>query len=128
MKHGTFVWNEFMTRDVDATKAFYEKAVGWTFEGMPMAEGTYWVAKSDDQMVAGVMAMPTDDPNFRHVPDHWLPYLEVDDVIARTKQAEAAGATVVKAPFEVPGIGTIVILAQPGGGVVGWMTSVSQPG
>jgi predicted enzyme related to lactoylglutathione lyase len=126
MQHGVFVWNEFMTRDVEGTKAFYTTAVGWRFEGMPMSEGTYWIAKSGDQMVAGIMAMPSDDPRFEHVPDHWLPYLEVDDVIARTKQAESAGATVIKAPFEVPGIGTIVILAQPGGGVVGWMTSVSR--
>jgi predicted enzyme related to lactoylglutathione lyase len=128
MKHGVFVWNEYMTRDVEATKAFYEGVVGWKFEGMPMGDDTYWVAKVGDDMVAGVMTMPSDDPRLEHVPDHWLPYLEVDDVIARCKQAEAAGANIIKAPFEIPGIGTIAILAQPGGGVVGWMTSVSQQG
>lgn len=126
MKHGVFVWNEFMTRDVEATKAFYEATVGWDFEAMPMGEdGTYWIAKVGEDSVAGVMAMPEDDPKFEHVPDHWFAYLEVDDVRKRVEKAKAAGATLVKEPFEIPGIGTIAILTQPGGGVVGWMTSAS---
>lgn len=127
MTHGKFVWNEFMTRDLDATNAFYEKTVGWVFEGMSMGkDGTYWVAKVGDDSVAGVMAMPEDDPKFEHVPDHWFAYLEVDDVHARLAKAKEAGATIVKDPFEILGIGTICILAQPGGGVVGWMTAVSS--
>lgn len=127
MKHGVFVWNEYMTRDVEGTKDFYQKTIGWEFEGMPMGEdATYWIAKVGAESVAGIMAMPKDDPKFEHVPDHWFAYLEVDDVHKRIAAAKQAGATLVKEPFEVPGIGTIAILAQPGGGVVGWMTSVSS--
>jgi predicted enzyme related to lactoylglutathione lyase len=43
-------------------------------------------------------------------------------VDARAKKAVAAGATVMKEPFDIPGVGRIVILRQPGGGAVGWMT------
>ena len=38
--HGTFCWNELMTRDVERAKRFYRDTIGWTFEAMPMDKGT----------------------------------------------------------------------------------------
>ena len=37
--HGTFYWNELMTRDAEKAKAFYGATLGWTFDAMPMPEG-----------------------------------------------------------------------------------------
>ena len=37
-------------------------------------------------------------------------------------QATKAGATVMKPAFDVPGVGRIVILLEPGGAGIGWMT------
>ena len=57
-ENGTFYWNELMTNDLDRAKAFYGAALGWTFEAMPMPEGsTYWVAKQGDRPVGGLMDM-----------------------------------------------------------------------
>ena len=42
------------------------------------------------------------------------------------KKATAAGATVCKELFDVPGVGRIVILKEPGGAMVGWITPVSS--
>jgi predicted enzyme related to lactoylglutathione lyase len=36
--HGTFCWNELMTRDVKRAQKFYEETIGWTFSPMPMAD------------------------------------------------------------------------------------------
>ena len=47
--HGHFYWNELMTRDVEGAKAFYEGTIGWTFEAMPMPDGTYWIIKAGDK-------------------------------------------------------------------------------
>ena len=58
-EHGIFHWNELNTRDVEKAKAFYEKAIGWTFDGMPMQNGTYWVAKVGDKMVGGIFDTKT---------------------------------------------------------------------
>ena len=45
--HGTFCWNELMTRDVDRAKRFYRDTIGWSFEPMEMpGGGTYWCAMS----------------------------------------------------------------------------------
>jgi len=123
-RHGSFHWNELMTHDLAKAKAFYGEAIGWTFEEMPMA-GTmygeaYVIAKAGDQFAGGMYEMK--GPDFANVPDHWLPYLAVDDIDARVKKALAAGANVLREPFDVEGVGRIAILKEPGGAVVGWMT------
>jgi predicted enzyme related to lactoylglutathione lyase len=119
--HGTFHWNELMARDIAAAKKFYADTIGWTYDGMPMPGGqTYWVAKMGDQPVAGLFDIS--GPDYKAVPDGWMPYLAVDDVDARTKKAVAAGARVMKPAFDVPGVGRIVILMEPGGAGVGWIT------
>ena len=119
--HGTFHWNELMARDIAAAKKFYADTIGWTYDGMPMPGGqTYWVAKMGDQPVAGLFDIS--GPDCKMVPDGWMPYLAVDDVDARTKKAVAAGARVMKPAFDVPGVGRIVILMEPGGAGIGWIT------
>jgi predicted enzyme related to lactoylglutathione lyase len=121
--HGTFHWNELMAHDVAAAKKFYSDTIGWSFEGMPTPDGqTYWLAKIGDQPVAGIFDIS--GPEYKGVPDNWMPYLAVDDVDARAKKAVAAGARVMKPAFDVPGVGRLVILMEPGGAAVGWITPV----
>jgi predicted enzyme related to lactoylglutathione lyase len=122
--HGTFYWNELMTRDVERAKKFYADAMGWSYDAMPMpGGGTYWVAKIDNQPVGGVFDISA--PEFGPVPESWMSYIAVDDVDARTAKAVKAGAKVMKPAFDVPGVGRIVILMEPGGAGIGWMTPVS---
>ncbi|MCG8545353.1 MAG: VOC family protein [Alphaproteobacteria bacterium] len=118
--HGKFHWNELMTRDVERAKAFYENAIGWTFNGMEMPEGTYWVAMVGEEPAGGMFEMKGDD--FEGVPDHWMAYLSVDDVDACVAKATADGATIMRPPFDVEGIGRIALLKEPGGAAIGWMT------
>jgi predicted enzyme related to lactoylglutathione lyase len=118
--HGSFYWNELMTRDAEKAKAFYGGTLGWTFDSMPMPDGTYWVAKVGDKAVGGLF--PIKGPMFDGVSEHWFPYIAVDDVDARVKKAEKAGAKVMRPPWDAPGVGRIAILQEPGGAMVGWMT------
>jgi predicted enzyme related to lactoylglutathione lyase len=119
--HGTFNWNELMTRDAERVKKFYGDTIGWTFDAMPMPEGgTYWVAYMGEQAVGGIF--PMSGPDFEGDPEQWMAYLAVDDVDARVRKATAAGATVCRPAFDVPGVGRMVILEQPGGAMVGWIT------
>jgi hypothetical protein len=118
--HGNFHWNELVTRDVEKAKEFYGSTIGWTFEGMPMPDGTYWVAKMEGKPVGGLF--PIAGPQWDGVPEHWMAYLAVDDVDARVKKAMAAGAKLMRPAFDIPGVGRIAILTEPGGAGVGWMT------
>jgi uncharacterized protein len=118
--HGHFYWNEFLTRDTERAKKFYGALLGWTFDPMPMPQGgTYWVAKQDRTPVAGLYVMADMPPQ---VPEHWFPYIGVDDVDARVKKAVASGARLMKPVFDVPGVGRIAILTVANGAGIGLMT------
>ncbi len=119
--HGTFFWNELMSRDAEASKTFFAETLGWTFDAMPAPNsGNYWIAKADGKAVAGIM--PLDGPQFASVPEAWLAYIAVDDVDARIKTATAKGAVVMRPPLEVPGVGRIAIIKDARGVPIGWMT------
>ena len=123
--HGTFYWNELMTRDAEKAKAFYAATLGWTFDAMAMPEGgTYWMAKVGDKPVGGILTM--DGAQFEGMPEHWFAYIAVDDVDAGVGQAEAAGGEILRPAFDVPGVGRIVILEDVNGAAMGWMTPVAQ--
>ena len=123
--HGTFCWNELMTRDVEGAKRFYRDTIGWSFEPMEMpGGGTYWCAMLDRKPVAGLLSLAS--PEFDGVPESWMSYLAVDDVDQRVAKAVKAGAKLMKPIFDVPGVGRIAILMQPGGAGIGWMTPVTD--
>ena len=122
--HGTFYWNELMTRDVERAKKFYADTMGWSFDAMPMSGGTtYWVAKMGGDSVGGIFDIS--GPDYKGVPETWMCYIAVDDVDARVQKAVKAGAKLMKPIFDVPGVGRIAILMEPGGAGVGWMTPAS---
>jgi uncharacterized protein len=119
--HGTFYWNELMARNVEGAKAFYADTIGWSFDAMPMPSGdSYWVAKMGEQPVAGIFDIS--GAEFNGIAEGWMPYIAVDNVDARTAKALKAGAKVMKPAFDVPGVGRILILMEPGGAAIGWMT------
>ena len=82
--------------------------------------GTYWVAKLGDKAVGGLF--PLVSPQFDGAPEAWMSYLAVDDVDARVKKAQAAGAKLMRPIFDIPGVGRIAILTEPGGAGIGWIT------
>jgi uncharacterized protein len=119
--HGKFYWNELMTRNVEGAKKFYADTLGWSFDAMPMPSGgTYWLATIGGEPVGGIFDIS--GAEYQDVPESWMPYIAVDNVDARVKKAIAAGAKLMKPAFDVPGVGRIAILMEPGGAGVGWMT------
>jgi len=59
---------------------------------------------------------------FEGLPEGWLGFIAVDDVDARVGKATRAGATLMRPVFDVPNVGRIAILREPGGAGIGWMT------
>ena len=86
----------------------------------PMPNFTYTVARSGDKMVAGIMdKAKTGAPD---MPNHWMAYIGVDDVDAAAARVAGAGGTVLQDCFDVPNVGRIAIVQDPGGAVIGLMT------
>jgi predicted enzyme related to lactoylglutathione lyase len=119
-EHGSFHWNELNTRDPTGACDFYGKALGWTFDAMPMPDSTYYLAKVGDKIVGGIFEMT--GPQFDGIPAHWFAYIAVDDVDARVAAATKLGAAIMRAPWDIAGVGRIAIVKDPTGAVVGWMT------
>ena len=64
----------------------------------------------------------TSSSEYDGVPESWMAYIAVDDIDTRLRKAAQAGAKVMKEPLDVPGVGRIAILSEPGGAGIGWMT------
>ena len=86
-------WNEVLTRDANAGKAFYPAVFGWV-AGRPSFDGapdTYTVWELDGKPVGGMMQM-TDDYFPAEMPPHWgvcFAVANCDDTLAK---AQALGA------------------------------------
>jgi uncharacterized protein len=118
--HGVVCWSELAVRDIARAQKFYAETLGWRFEAMPAPDMTYWIILSGEARVGGMFEMT--GPQFEGVPEHWLTYIAVDDIDARLKKAIDAGAKICKEAFDIPGVGRMAVLAEPGGAVVAWMT------
>ena len=118
---GAFHWNELMTRDVRKAKDFYAKTLGWTYDDVPMGDmyGMYSMIKLGEQMIGGMFEMK--GPMFEGQPDHWMPYIAVADVDALMKKVKDAGGTVVREPWDIPGVGRTALVTDAGGAMTGWM-------
>ncbi|HHJ15743.1 MAG TPA: VOC family protein [Gammaproteobacteria bacterium] len=122
-QHGAFSWNELMTTDVEAAKAFYGSLFGWTLEGMQTNDMAYTMAKAGDREVAGLMAMP---PEAGTMPPTWGAYVTVDDVEASAKQAEALGGKIMLAPRDIPDVGRFCVICDPQGATLSLITYINK--
>ena len=122
--HGSIHWSELISSDVEGSKAFFAAQAGWRYDGMDMGTGKYWVAMQGERPVAGIM--PIEMLEAEGIPPHWMTYIAVDDIDKVVAATEAAGGTIVRPAFDVPGVGRIAMLQDPGGAVVGMMTPAPQ--
>ena len=114
-EHGMFSWNELMTDDIDAAKAFYSEVFGWSIEDVPMPGMTYSLVKIDDREIGGMMTMP---PEAEGLPPRWGVYVTVDDVDAVAKVAEKQGGKIVVEPRDIPFIGRFCVIQDPQGAMI----------
>ncbi len=97
--------------DVDATAAFYGGLLGWSFEDVsPPGQPRFVMASVDGLTVAGIGAPfeATSGPV-------WNTYVSVSGADAMVAKVEAAGGTVVAAPFDVGPAGRMAVFADPEG-------------
>jgi uncharacterized protein len=113
---GVFLWDELVTSDVEAAKAFYGAVFGWMSEDMDMGEmGTYTLfKKADGESAAGLM-----QKRDAGGPATWTPYLAADDVDATVAKARELGAKTYLEPMDVETVGRFAVLADPTGASFG---------
>ena len=114
----TFIWHENYSTNVDAQIKFYTTVLGFGSTEMDMAEmGTYKMLTKDGISVAGVL----DSTQFgSDIPAHWATYISVEDVDSTLVAAEANGAAIMVPAMDVPTVGRMAMIKDPGGAVV-WL-------
>lgn len=118
--HGTFCWNELMTRDSAAAGKFYSELIGWKANDSSMPGMQYTLFKTGENDAGGMMDMPTEVP--AEVPPHWMAYIAVDDVDALAKKTVELGGKLLFGPQEVPKVGRFITIQDPTGAVVSLIT------
>lgn len=112
---GVPCWVDTTQPDVDAATAFYGDLFGWDVEGpgaMPGDDGRYYVACVAGDEVGGIASLGAGQSEAA-----WNTYVATDDADATVKRAVAAGATVLREPFDAPPAGRLAVLADPTGAV-----------
>ena len=117
--HGAPCWIDLMSSDTDKSRAFYGQLLGWTADEPKEAFGGYTNFRLDGEPVAGLMTAQQAD-----MPDVWSVYLAVDDAEKTVEVAKANGGQVYVEPMAVGDLGTMAVLADPGGAMIGMW----QPG
>mgnify|MGYP001611794804 CR=1 FL=1 len=107
-----FVHIELMTQDVESAKKFYAGLLDWKLEDIPGM--VYTMINVGEGTGGGMMKNPVPG-----VPDHWLPYILVDNVAASTKKAQSLGATIAKDVTEIPDFGWFSVIIDPTGAAFG---------
>ena len=110
---GTFGWNELVTTDAPASKAFYASLFEW--QPIPMnpsePEAYTLFVRKGERCEAAMMPIPGDvqDPHTA-----WVPYVVVTDTDEAVGRAQELGAKLHLPPKNTPG-GRIAVLCDPGG-------------
>ena len=120
---GTPIWVDLACDDVEAAGRFYREVVGFEAEPGDPQFGGYATCLVRGKRVCALA--PKMDPR---QPTGWTTYLHTPDAAATVAAAERAGGSVVSAPMQVGEFGTLAILQDPTGAVVGLWQPGTHPG
>lgn len=119
LKHGQFCWTEIAGNDAEKCMEFYSAVFGWSFKKGDAGDGMAYneFSTGGDYPVGGLYQM---DPKWfgnDPPPPHFMSYVAVDDVDATTSKAGELGATVIRPPMDIPGVGRMSVIKDPTGAV-----------
>jgi uncharacterized protein len=109
---GTWSWNELVTTDTEAAKAFYGAVFGWgeVTHGEPPMAYTEW--QVGGRSIGGMMPKPPMMP--AEVPPFWGVYFTVTDTDAAVAQVTALGGATMMGPMDVEP-GRMAVVVDPDG-------------
>ena len=114
------IWRERLCADASAMRRFYASVLNWAFadehaENFAWGEGkgVYGLISTNDGIQGGITEVQAGYPT------GWFSYVRTNDVDTIVGRVEQASGRVVRAPFDVPGIGRNAIVALPGGASFG---------
>ena len=129
---GAPCWVDVMSSDIERARSFYEAVFAWE-AGEPQEQfGGYFNFTKDGALVAGGMAAMPGSPTV----SAWTIYLATLDARATTEAAVANGGLALVPAMDVGDLGSMAVISDPGGSVIGmWepkihkgFTTYGEPG
>jgi len=109
-----FVHVELVSTNVAKVKSNYGKLFKWKLEDVDMGDMIYTLIKAGDGTGGGIMKNPVPGGH-----SMWIAYVKVGDVKAATRKAKSLGAKVKKDVTKVKGAGSLSIITDPTGAILG---------
>jgi uncharacterized protein len=116
---GSLTWTEHLSREFDASKAFYQAVFGYEYQDMSGEGFTYAMIMVDGHEVGGIGAYPEGTPT--EVPAAWSSYFQVTDTDAAVAKVTELGGSVVQPVRDSP-YGRIGVVADNHGAVFSLIT------
>jgi predicted enzyme related to lactoylglutathione lyase len=121
---GSLSWNEHMSRDYDASKAFYRAVFGYHFQDVSEGGFRYAMFLVDGREVGGIGQYEDGTPE--GAPATWSVYFAVDDTDAAVARVSELGGSVVEPVRDSP-YGRIGVVNDDQGAVFSVITTPTPP-
>ncbi len=121
---GAPCWIDLFSSDTDRAQDFYGTLFGWTGLATGDEYGGYVNFSKDGKQIAGMMK----NDGSTGQPDGWTVYLSAPDAETTAQTAAAAGGQIVVPTMEVPEQGSMAVVVDTGGAVVGIWQPTGHPG
>lgn len=116
MLDGTPCWIDLTSSDTEVAKNFYTNVFGWQVDGNDDPQyGGYAIFSKDGQPIAGLGPQQESNP-YGNI---WTTYISSSDAAASAARAEAAGGTIMMPSMQVGDQGSMAIVGDPAGAVIG---------
>jgi predicted enzyme related to lactoylglutathione lyase len=113
--HGSWVWAELWTNDVEDAVAFYADVVGVDHEITDRGGQDYHYFSSQEEPRAGIIKIPAE---LETVEPGWAPYVAVADLGATLGKVKELGGRVVFGETEHPSDANVALILDPSGAAV----------
>ena len=111
---------ELPSSDLAASRKFYENVLGWKLNKWdgPME---YWLISTGDKAVPGIDGALGGAANEFNATVNTVDVEDLDETI---RKVEANGGQVIMPRDEIPGVGWLAYIKEPGGAVLGLMQAM----
>jgi predicted enzyme related to lactoylglutathione lyase len=113
--HGSWLWAELWTDDVEDAAAFYANVIGVGHDTVDRNGGKYQVFTSQNEPRTGIIEIPAE---LETVEPGWAPYVSVADLESSLARVKKLGGRVIFGEIEHPADGSVALIMDPSGAVL----------
>ncbi|MGD1858087.1 MAG: VOC family protein [Leptolyngbyaceae cyanobacterium] len=119
IKASHVIWHDLLTQDVAKARQFYTDLLGWDYQ-LEHTSNFVWkpgaaeypLIFAENEAHGGFV-----DPGQNDI-SGWIAYVKVQDVDAVTAKAKSLGLTIIREPFDTPGVGRSSVIQDLQGAII----------